>query len=230
MSVRGSLADAVLFDFHGTLAVGRAPVDHLRLLRPELTEPGLSELADALALAGLPAGPYPARIPAEFADAYAARDTDAALHRRAYEGLLTTVAGTQLAGELYDLVREPRSWIAYADAHDVLDALRARGVGVGVITNVGFDLVPVARGLGIHERVDTWTSSLDLGVVKPDPELFRAAVATLGVAPERCLVVGDNPHADAGGVSLGTPTLLLPMSPPGATHGLGAVLGLVGDG
>ena len=225
-----SLADAVLFDFHGTLAMGRATADHLRLLRPELADPDLSELADAVTVAGLPAGPYPEQVPPEVAEAFAARDTDAVLHRLAYEGLLTPVAGVELARELYELVLEPRSWIAYADAHDVLDALRARGVGIGVITNVGFDLLPVARGLGLLERVDTWTSSLDAGVVKPDPELFRAAVATLGVAPERCLVVGDNPVADAGGVVLGMPTLLLPISAPGATHGLGAVLGLVGGG
>lgn len=223
-----SLADAVLFDFHGTLAMGRATADHLRLLRPELAGPGLSELAEAVTIAGLPAGPYPRQVPAELADAFGLRDVDAAQHRLAYEGLLTPVAGAELARELYELVLEPRSWVAYADAHAVLDALRARGVPVGVITNVGFDLLPVAHGLGIHERVDTWTSSLDLGLVKPDPELFRAAVATLGVAPERCLMVGDNPEADAGGVVLGMPTLLLAMSPPGTTQGLSAVLDLVG--
>lgn len=223
-----ALADAVLFDFHGTLAAGRDAVDQLRFLRPALTEPGLSELAQALTVAGLPGGPYPADVPDGLAEAYAARDTDAALHRTAYEGLMTPVAGPELTGELYDLVRGPDGWVAYADAHEVLDALRARGVPIGVITNVGFDLLPVARGLGILERVDTWTSSLDVGAIKPDPELFRAAVATLGVAPERCLVVGDNPLADAGGVPLGMPTLLLAMSPPGSTHGLEAVLGLVG--
>jgi len=222
-----ALADAVLFDFHGTLAAGRDAVEQLRLLRPELAEPGLSELAEALTVAGLPGGPYPQHIPEELADAYAARDTDAALHRLAYEGLLTPVAGAELTSELYDLVRGPEGWVAYADAHGVLDALRARGVPVGVITNVGFDLLPVARGLGILERVDTWTSSLDVGAVKPDPELFRVALATLGVAPDRCLVVGDNPGADAGGVVLGMPALLLPMSPPGTTHGLETVLSLV---
>lgn len=223
-----SLADAVLFDFHGTLAMGRATADHLRLLRPELSEPELSALADAVTVAGLPAGPYPEAVPPALADAFAVRDTDAEQHRLAYEGLLTPVAGAELAREIYELVLEARSWVVYADAHGVLDALRARGVPVGVITNVGFDLLPIAHGLGILERVDTWTSSLDRGLVKPDPELFRAAVATLGVAPERCLMVGDNPGADAGGVVLGMPTLLLPMSPPGTTQGLGAVLDLVG--
>lgn len=222
-----ALADAVLFDFHGTLAVGRSGVDVLGLVRPALAEPALTRLAEALTAAGLPGGPYPARVPAELQQAYDARDTDAAQHRTAYEGLLTPVAGEELARELYDIVREPCSWAAYADTHAVLDALRARGVPVGVITNVGFDLLPVARGLGIHERVDTWTSSLDVGAVKPDAELFRVAVATLGVAPDRCLMVGDNPTADAGGAALGLPTLLLPMSDPGATHGLAAVLGLV---
>ena len=59
------LADAVLFDFHGTLAVGRSGVDVLGLVRPALAEPALSRLAEALTAAGLPGGPYPARVPAE---------------------------------------------------------------------------------------------------------------------------------------------------------------------
>ena len=38
-------------------------------------------------------------------------------------------------------------------------------------------------------------------------------------------MVGDNPQADAGAAVLGMTTLLLPMSPPGAEHGLEHPLG-----
>jgi hypothetical protein len=40
-------------------------------------------------------------------------------------------------------------------------------------------------------------------------------------------MVGDRPQADGGAVGAGLRTLLIPMSAPGAPHGLGAVLALV---
>jgi FMN phosphatase YigB (HAD superfamily) len=41
--------------------------------------------------------------------------------------------------------------------------------------------------------------------------MFEAAVTYVGEPPERCLMVGDNPHSDAGGAPLGISTLLLPL-------------------
>jgi hypothetical protein len=40
-------------------------------------------------------------------------------------------------------------------------------------------------------------------------------------------MVGDHPTDDDGGGALGIRTLILPMSPPGARHGLDRVLALV---
>lgn len=41
---------------------------------------------------------------------------------------------------------------------------------------------------------------------KPQPELFRQACRAIGVAPERCVVIGDNPRTDGAGASgLGVP-------------------------
>jgi hypothetical protein len=41
-------------------------------------------------------------------------------------------------------------------------------------------------------------------------------------------MVGDNAGVDDGGLALGMPTLLLPMTPPGSDHGLARVLSLFG--
>ncbi|WP_210492176.1 HAD-IA family hydrolase [Patulibacter sp. SYSU D01012] len=218
---------AVLFDFAGTLAVPAAPAAWLRALEPAWPDAEIARVAAALDAAGaVPGGPYPASIPETIADDYARRDTDAATHRRAYEGLLATVVAPALARRLYDRVLEADGWVAYPDAAPVLAGLRERGVAIGVATNVGFELRPVAAGLGLLDAVDAWTSSLEVGAAKPDPRLFAAAAAAVGAAPEECLFVGDNATADNGGVALGMRTLLLPMSPPGAAHGLDAVLRL----
>ena len=43
------------------------------------------------------------------------------------------------------------------------------------------------------------TDSLDVGVAKPDPAIFHAALETLGAAPERTLLVGDSLGRDGEG-------------------------------
>ncbi|SEP64072.1 Haloacid Dehalogenase Superfamily Class (subfamily) IIA/haloacid dehalogenase superfamily, subfamily IA, variant 1 with third motif having Dx(3-4)D or Dx(3-4)E [Devosia sp. YR412] len=41
---------------------------------------------------------------------------------------------------------------------------------------------------------------------KPQPELFRHACRSIGIAPEHCVVIGDNPRTDGAGASgLGVP-------------------------
>jgi FMN phosphatase YigB (HAD superfamily) len=63
--------------------------------------------------------------------------------------------------------------------------------------------------------------------VKPQPEIFRAALDALEVAPEETLMVGDAWTDDGGAAALGIRTLILPRT-RGRVHGLDAVLRLVG--
>ncbi|MGY1812783.1 HAD-IIIA family hydrolase [Blastococcus sp. SYSU D00820] len=91
-------------------------------------------------------------------------------------------------------------------AREAVDALRARGVRVGVVSNQS----GVARGLITREQVDACMARLDelLGPFetvqvcphgpddgcdcrKPAPGMVRAACEELGVAPARCVVIGD---------------------------------------
>ncbi|RBY78275.1 HAD family hydrolase [Geodermatophilus sp. TF02-6] len=91
-------------------------------------------------------------------------------------------------------------------AREAVDALRARGVRVGVVSNQS----GVARGLITREQVDACTSRLaellgpfhtvqvcphgpDDGCTcrKPAPGLVEAACAEAGVDPARCVVIGD---------------------------------------
>ncbi len=83
------------------------------------------------------------------------------------------------------------------DAKATLDELKARGVPMAVLSN-GWNPLQVvkARRAGFTGEV---LASGDLGVQKPEPEAFRALIAALGVAPERCYYVGDDPAADIGG-------------------------------
>jgi HAD superfamily hydrolase (TIGR01549 family) len=132
-----------------------------------------------------------------------------------------------MAEALYDRILVADGWIAYADAVGVLGALRERGLRLGAVSNVGFDLRPVLDGLGLLALLETVVLSYEVGAVKPDPRIFHAACAALGVAPAETLMVGDHAEADGGAADVGLRTLILPMTPPGGVHGLAAVLDAV---
>ncbi|WP_282083939.1 HAD family hydrolase [Streptomyces tendae] len=201
---------AVLFDFSGTLfriestqAWLRAALDGAGV---ELAAPELARTTEALQRAGaLPGGAPPARVPEELAEVWEVRDDSPALHRAAYTGLSRQVPlpRPDLYDALYERHMAPDAWSAYADAAEVLDALRGRGIAVGVVSNIGWDLRPVFRAHGLERYVDTYVLSYEHGIRKPDPRLFRVACAALGVEPGRTLMVGDDRRADGGAAALG---------------------------
>lgn len=54
---------------------------------------------------------------------------------------------------------------------------------------------------GLHAHFDAIAISDAVGIRKPRPEIFRAALDELGVAPGEALHVGDSLHADVGGAA-----------------------------
>ncbi|MFC0105650.1 HAD family hydrolase [Kibdelosporangium aridum] len=126
---------------------------------------------------------------------------------------------------LYARLVTPDCWFPYADVTRVLSRLAGAGVPVGVLSNTGWDLRDTFERYELRQHVTSFTLSCELGLEKPDPELFLAACASLGAAPERTLMVGDNPATDGGCVAAG---LIGYLVPSGADHGLGAVLRIAG--
>ncbi|KOV89501.1 HAD family hydrolase [Streptomyces sp. NRRL B-3648] len=201
---------AVLFDFSGTLFRIESAESWLRAVLAErghtLPDLELTRAARALeAAGGLPGGPEPVDLPADLAGLWAVRDESAELHRAAYTGLSRRVPlpDPGLYDALYDRHMAPAAWSPYPDAEKVLRTLRERGVGVGVVSNIGWDLRPVFRAHGLDAYVDQYVLSYEHGVQKPDPRLFSAACAALGADPRRVVMVGDNRTADGGAAALG---------------------------
>lgn len=90
----------------------------------------------------------------------------------------------------------------------VLARLRGR-VRLAVCSN--FSHTDTARAVladaGLLTHFDAVVISMDVGIRKPRPEIFRAALESLGTAPEETLHVGDNLEADvAGAAALGMRT------------------------
>ncbi|MEU2421298.1 HAD-IA family hydrolase [Streptomyces sp. NPDC007851] len=201
---------AVLFDFSGTLFRIESTESWLRAVLPAsgagLSERELTEAARALEVAGAqPGGANPVALPAELAGVWAVRDESAASHRAAYTGLSRRVPlpDPVLHDALYERHMDPAAWTPYPDTAEVLRTLRAHGVGVGVVSNIGWDLRPVFRAHGLDAYVDAYVLSYEHGVQKPDPRLFTVALEALGAEPGETVMVGDSRPADGGAATLG---------------------------
>ncbi len=118
------------------------------------------------------------------------------------------------------------TWHAYDDAVPMLAALRELGVRTCLLSNAGVDIRSVLDREGITDWYDHAVLSYEVGVVKPDPRVFEAALGALDLPAASVLMVGDNAHDDGGGTVLGMRTLILPRT-SGRTHGLAAVPALV---
>jgi putative hydrolase of the HAD superfamily len=231
MTIKG-----VLFDFSGTLFRAESTESWLRavLRGADLTLPEgeLAEAAYALETVGaLPGGGRPPHLPEGLDEVWRTRDESAELHRAAYTGVSRQVPlpDPRLYDALYDRHMVPDAWHPYPDADEVLGALRERGVAVGVVSNIGWDLRPVFREHRLDPYVGAYVLSYEHGIQKPDPRLFATACDALGVAPEDTLMVGDDRRADGGAAALGCGVHFVDHLPvPDRPDGLRPVLDLVG--
>ncbi|MGW3634059.1 HAD family hydrolase [Streptomyces sp. NPDC005122] len=226
----------VLFDFSGTLFRVESTASWLRAVLAEadvtLPEAELTrKAADLEAVGALAGGAVPARpLPTELAEVWRRRDESAASHRAAYTGAsrLVPLPDPALHEALYDRHMRPAAWHPYPDAAEVLAALRGRGVAVGVVSNIGWDLRPVFREHGLDPYVGAYVLSYEHGIQKPDARLFATACEALGAAPQDTLMVGDDRRADGGAAALGCAVHFVDHLPAAARpDGLRPVLDLV---
>ncbi len=84
----------------------------------------------------------------------------------------------------------------------LLDALRSRGLLLGLVSNAFDPGWLVRRDLeawGLAARLDVVVLSSEVGKRKPHPEPFERALLELGVAPGQALFVGDSLYHDMKG-------------------------------
>ncbi|MCC6523608.1 MAG: HAD family hydrolase [Polyangiaceae bacterium] len=91
-----------------------------------------------------------------------------------------------------------------------LGRARVAGLALGVVSNSEGRLAELFAAVGLGTCFDVVVDSALEGVRKPDPEIFWRACRRLGVAPERCLYVGDIPEVDLlGARAAGIPAVLV---------------------
>jgi putative hydrolase of the HAD superfamily len=96
----------------------------------------------------------------------------------------------------------------YDDVPDALDAIRAAGLRIGLVSNSARDVHEFARHHGLD--VDAGISSFHHGRTKPHASIFSAVLDLLGVEPAEAAMVGDTIADDVeGALAVGMRAILL---------------------
>jgi putative hydrolase of the HAD superfamily len=91
-----------------------------------------------------------------------------------------------------------------------LAALKQQGAMIGVVTDCSVETPMAWPTSWLHKFVDAVTFSCEVGLRKPDPEMYLSVTRNLNVRPEECLFVGDGGSSELSGArSLGMDTKLL---------------------
>ncbi|WP_374688654.1 HAD family hydrolase, partial [Promineifilum sp.] len=130
--------------------------------------------------------------------------------RRAQRGELTTAALWAWVAErlgLGDDLDAFRRDFWRGDAVDealvgLIRRLRPR-YQLAIISNASDSLLPTLSEYGLAEKFDLIVGSAAEGVMKPQPEIYRRALARLGRAPQEAVFIDDAPANVAGARAVG---------------------------
>ncbi len=98
----------------------------------------------------------------------------------------------------------------YDGVLETLEAMRARGLRLGVVTNKAeaFTL-PLLERMGLADYFATVISGDTLEVKKPDPAVIHLACEHLEVEPQQALMIGDSANDALAAQRAGMPVLLV---------------------
>lgn len=101
--------------------------------------------------------------------------------------------------ELYSLFANPDVWRVYPEVFEVLQALKARDLIMGVLSNWDIRLGPLLEELRLMPYFDHVILSAVVGWEKPHRRIFEAALELACVPADTVLHVGDNYQQDVVG-------------------------------
>jgi putative hydrolase of the HAD superfamily len=111
---------------------------------------------------------------------------------------------------LWDHFSGPAAWQAAPGAERTLRTLRQRGLATGIVSNFDLRLPGLLVGLGLAPWLQVVALPAHAGAAKPDPRIFRYALAELGVPAHQALHAGDDTVQDVRGArSAGLRSVLL---------------------
>ena len=103
------------------------------------------------------------------------------------------------AAEIYEDWAANHHFELYDDVQDVLPALAADGLSLGVISNSHRSLEAFTEHFALDRYVRTHVSAHPNRYMKPHRSIFEAALASAAVEAHEAVMVGDSLHADIRG-------------------------------
>ena len=101
-------------------------------------------------------------------------------------------------------------WLPYDGVQQMLEALRNRSIGRGIISNWDHTARDILKSAGLVEYFEPIVISAEVGHNKPDAAIFNLALETAGIEAKDCIYVGDNYYDDAlGSRKVGMETLII---------------------
>ena len=101
--------------------------------------------------------------------------------------------------ELWELFARGEHWRLAEEAKEVLGQLKDRGYRLAVLSNNDSRLRSVLEDLGIDSLFEKIFISSEMGVEKPEPEIFREVEKSFGEEPSSFLHLGDSYSRDFEG-------------------------------
>ena len=195
--------EAVVFDWGGTLSVyaGVDLADMWRLAARGLHAEREDEVCERLAAVEAAAWDRVAVDQASTTLSQILAAASAELGLDVSEALLEEAALSHLDSWTPHISHDP-------DARPVLQALRERGLRIGLLSNTHWPRAFHEHFLdrdGLVDLIDARLYTSEMARTKPHPDAFRAALAAVGVdEPEAAVFVGDRAYDDVfGAKSLG---------------------------
>lgn len=196
------MISAVFFDLGGTLLVLRRNLILSSILVAEGYAVTAEEVRNSYAV-----------VEPRWLQEYSGRSAKAAEAIKAYDRLNALVIEhlgltknsdestklSMLARERWDQVSSTVPLQLYPDVEPVLSRLRALKITTALVSNAPADTVETVEALGLSRYLGHIIISGVVGCSKPNPEIFRIALARAAVTPEQTIHVGDVYAADVVG-------------------------------
>ena len=194
---------AIFFDWFNTLAYYQPPREELHSqalrefgieLSPKQVMPGVLA-ADRYFFDENALSPVEKRKPGEKAEVYIC-----------YQEIILTESGVKVSREtLLKIMKrlqqlfEGITFALFDDVLPTLKTLKQQKFILGLLTNLAQDMNPICRELGLEAYLDFVVTSQEIGVDKPEPPIFLAALGRAGVSPPEAVHVGDQYKLDVMG-------------------------------
>jgi putative hydrolase of the HAD superfamily len=118
------------------------------------------------------------------------------LHKLGAEEKWQAAELAELSRELYEEYHNPAHYILFPDVRQTLEQLQSLSLRLGIISNFSVALRLILQDQGILDLFDPLIISTEVGIEKPNPDIFRLALSRSGLEAHEVLYVGDHEAND----------------------------------